>query len=525
MKKLNAIVLFMLLPLMGFCQIETTHWYYRGGEGLDFTSGAPVRLNNGSLGSCEGTAAISDSLGNLLFYTDGETIWDSEHLPMPNGSGLMGDISTVQSAMIVPQPNNSESYYVFTAAQTCGTNGLRYSIIDMNLNSGKGDVIEDTKNTPLLTPVFEKMAAVHHCNGVDVWLMAMKTNGDFYTWLVTENGLCDCPVISKTGPVHEQGWGAIKFSNNGKKLVVTDEAGTCNGSDKSVHTDLYDFDNNSGEVSFYQTIDTANTSYSSSGGSFWGASFSPNNKLLYLSTGFLPYNGSAGTSNGVAVVQYNLDNTNIESSAVLLFDNAYNPDDPDEACGSPMGSLQLGLDGKIYVGNFCCLDVINSPNQVGLSCNYVHNAMPETTGSGYGITNFIESYFGDGVTTCNVEVNGNLCEDDSQVECTPKAIEAEEEEEEEEEDDDDDDEEDDDKEVEEEEQIDIKIYPNPTHFELTIISNIAINRIKISDAAGKTVKVIEQDTTEINVSDLSAGVYFLMLFTENKLITKKFIKV
>ena len=37
------------------------------------SSGSPVAVTNGAMTAVEGCAAISDSAGNLLFYTNGET--------------------------------------------------------------------------------------------------------------------------------------------------------------------------------------------------------------------------------------------------------------------------------------------------------------------------------------------------------------------------------------------------------------------------------------------------------------------
>jgi hypothetical protein len=71
--------------------------------GLDFNSGTAVPLNNGIISTDEGVATISDANGNLLFYTDGRTIRNKLHQLMPNGSGLFGNISATQSAVIVPK--------------------------------------------------------------------------------------------------------------------------------------------------------------------------------------------------------------------------------------------------------------------------------------------------------------------------------------------------------------------------------------------------------------------------------------
>jgi hypothetical protein len=39
----------------------------------------------------EGTASIADRItGDLLFYTDGQTVWNAQNQPMPNGSELAG---------------------------------------------------------------------------------------------------------------------------------------------------------------------------------------------------------------------------------------------------------------------------------------------------------------------------------------------------------------------------------------------------------------------------------------------------
>ena len=386
----------------------------------------------------------------------------------------------------------------------CEADGLNYSVVDMNLENGLGDVIATEKNKPLLSPVFEKMDAVHHCNGKDVWLTCLKSDGDFYSWLITKNGLCNCPVISQTGPVHRSVWGSLKFSNNGKRLVVTDIGNSCSGVN-SVHTDLYDFDNNSGIISHYQTIDTAIVNWSGSGGSFWGASFSPNNQVLYLSTGYLSYNGSAGVSTSAAVVQYDLNSPNIESSAVLLWDDAYDPNNPSGGCGSPMGSLQLGIDGRIYVGNTCPngmgMDVITNPNVLGTGCNYVHGGVPGAIGSGYGITGFIESYFGDGVTSCDSVLSNDMCAYLSLVHCGIQSAKE-----------------------EAPVQTEINIYPNPGSDHLKIESNVNIRKVIMFDLSGKVVKTIDSGFDILYVSDLERSTYFVRVITDKETITKKFVK-
>ncbi len=115
-------------------QQENNVWAFGYGAGLNFSSGSPVAINTG-MNSREGSASVSDATGQLLFYTEGYTIWDRNGNPMPNGTGLTPfattflpspTASTVQGSVIVPFPGNDSLYYIFsmTAIET-GTAALR----------------------------------------------------------------------------------------------------------------------------------------------------------------------------------------------------------------------------------------------------------------------------------------------------------------------------------------------------------------------------------------------------------------
>lgn len=373
-------------------------WYFKDGGGLDFNNNPPTVLSNGAIGFSEGTAAISDTSGSVLFYTEGVTLYDRSHNPMPNGAGLTGNISSAQGALIVPQPESDSLYYVFYPDQTCGPAGLSYAVVDMSLNNGFGDVIPGRKNQLLLFPTPEKVAAVHHCNGVDFWISSLRSATDkMYSWLLTKDGLCMCPVISETGIVKGQAFGSMKFSNNGQWAVVMEDIQGCINTNRG---DLYTFDNASGEFAFYQTLGISNTGTSSSGGYYWGASFSPNNQLLYVTTGTGGrYNGPAGSSLGSAVVQFDLNAANVMNSAVIVFDDAPNS----SPCWGSIGSVQLAPNGKIYIGGVCSrLDVIHDPDSLGTACNYQRQGVTLNAPAGFGITNFVESYFNNQPPGCTI---------------------------------------------------------------------------------------------------------------------------
>jgi len=71
---------------------------------------------------------------------------------------------------------------------------------------------------------------------------------------------------------------------------------------------------------------------------------------------------------------------------------------------------------------------------------------------------------------------------------------------------------------------DISIYPNPTSHQLSVDTELAINEINVIDITGKTIKTINQNTNTLDVADLTAGIYFIKLITNERTITKKFVK-
>jgi hypothetical protein len=105
------LICFFLSVLASHAQGEANIWYFGQNAGLDFNSGNPVALTNGQLVSEEGTSVLSTASGQLLFYTNGVTVYNKNHQIMQNGSGLFGDSSATQSSLIVQKPNSSNLYY------------------------------------------------------------------------------------------------------------------------------------------------------------------------------------------------------------------------------------------------------------------------------------------------------------------------------------------------------------------------------------------------------------------------------
>lgn len=323
---------------------QGNNWYFGEYAGLSFNTTPPTALTNGQLNTSEGCASISDKNGNILFYTDGMFVYDRTHTVMPNGSGLMGNVSSFNSAIIVPKPGDNFIYYIFTAdaAENNYSNGYRYSIVDMRLHGGLGDVTAQ-KNILLYAPSTEKLSAVKHANGIDYWVFTKEFgNNSIAVYKVNCSGLDPVPVISNIGMIatdHGSGIGGIKASPDGKKVCLVTEG-------DSTRAELFDFNNGTGFLSNLIAI----RGYSVA--SIGGVEFSPNSRLLYLS------------SIGPWVNQYDItsnDPVTIEASKYKI-----NTDFLDINAG-----LQLGPDKKLYicVGGKTYLHVINNPDVPGPGCN------------------------------------------------------------------------------------------------------------------------------------------------------------
>ena len=333
--------------MLVFSQGEANIWYFGENAGLDFNSGSPVPLLDGQINTIEGCAVLSNNLGQLLFYTDGSTLYNRNHVVMQNGSGLLGHTSSTQSATIVPMPGNPNLFYVFTldAFGLTTSKGLRYSIIDLSLDGGLGGVTSQ-KNVLVYEPSNEKISIVKHANNVDYWIVTHSVTGTtFYAHLLTSTGVNSTPIITNIGFNNPGGdtdyvIGYMKFSPNGKKLAIV------HGFSKIA--ELLDFNNITGQLSNPITlIDLSALGYSQA---LYGVEFSPNNEVLYI--------GKGGVSE---LYQFDLTATNIPASLFFI----------DLVTTSPLQSLQLGPDGKIYIAHYYQnkLSVINNPNIVGLGCD------------------------------------------------------------------------------------------------------------------------------------------------------------
>jgi len=351
MQVVKSLVLLTFVLLVGSATAqlakENNIWYFGYYAGLDFNSGSPIALPPSAMDQGEGCASIADWKGNLLFYTDGMTVWDKTHNPMSNGTGLGGSWWATQSALIVPQPDSPDEYFIFTTdgdpGYPSGPIGFHYSKVDMSLNGGLGAVVQ--KNVLLLPgPSSEQVTSTKHANGRDVWVISHNRDTSYYAFLVDNNGVQSTPVTSNVGIMRCRQGGEMKVSPLGHQIVMVPLQ-------YEDSMEVASFDNTTGLVSnaFFFMSDTVSSSLPHP----YGVAFSPSGQYLYLSEGNSLYQYDLQVATRAA----------IEASAVLVGANT---------SWYRMGSLQNGPDGKIYIAAYYrpWLSAIKFPDLPGILCQY-----------------------------------------------------------------------------------------------------------------------------------------------------------
>lgn len=413
---------FVIMILLGFinnihAQGENNIWMFGRNYSLDFNQSPPLlrddRYINGTLmantsytvmpnieHSYDYAQAVCDASGNLLFmvkmYVTRNTglgygvpapnIFDRDELPIEGSEFLTpSDMSEVRP-LIIPHPGNNQRYYIFYVRN----GGLLYSLFDVSLNNGKGDIVPGSKNIlhqSYNTVIGSKIASVQGCDGV--WLIIRsKFHNQFLSFKIDQNGIATNPMISDVGLMNIGDYWSTQselvVSPNGKLIGIS--AMKLEHLNQEGGIEVFDFEKCSGKIKNSRLIETGNIIY--------GLSFSPDNSKLYAS--YSEYNPlltpQASWWRDQNIYQFDLALNNItdivNSKTLILTNPSVQEDLPFCPLSMPgFGSMRIGKDQKIYIINSAprvcdgtsgvgmAIHVINNPNLIGLLCNPNINAI------------------------------------------------------------------------------------------------------------------------------------------------------
>jgi gliding motility-associated-like protein len=333
-------------------------WYFGNRAGIDFNNGT-VPISNTVMNAPEGCSIICDRNGQAIFFTDGNSVWDRQFNLLETGIG--GDLNATQSVLIMPVQGDETLYYIFTTQEIfgSGTFELRYSLFDLKVNNGVGDVVQ--KAIPLFSRSTERIT------GNGNWVVAHEFgNNSFRAYRVSAQGI-SAPVISSVGSDHQltvqqNGEGYMKLGAQNRLAVALSTPGVSN------MVEVFDFADSTGVVSNLRTADLTTTS-----GQVYGVEFSPAGNKLFATL--------RGTPSQVHEFAF-------DSLANPYFKGVIGNS------GNQLGAIQIAPDGQIYVAsqNQGALGTINAVEDTTQLSTFTDNSFPLLggTNSRLGLPNFIQ---------------------------------------------------------------------------------------------------------------------------------------
>ena len=309
--------------------------------------------------------SISDSSGNLLFYTNGCVIAGADDAVLPNGDDInpgwahdlfcnvqkRGYAGGFPSVIILPKPNCDSIWYIFHKSvlyvETPVSDGYQdkilYSIVVKEPSTGKLKVTQ--KNVELInTPLsWGEFIAVKHADGASWWLVTpLRNSNTFLFFRFDSSGVAFSheQTIGNLPPPSKEGYGQMSFNHQGTKMARYFPEHPFQ---------LFDFDRLNGFLSNPLSVQVNYDPISFEG----GCCFSPNGRFLYL---------TAVTN----MYQFDLETSDISASQVTVetWDGFKDP------IGTTFNKCQLGPDCKIYIDgpDLRYYHVIHQPDLPGLAC-------------------------------------------------------------------------------------------------------------------------------------------------------------
>lgn len=352
----------ILLFSLFFCvelesQKESNLWFFPIDRALDFNSVPPSPyLNyNNTYGYIEGYSVVCDKFGKLLFYSDGNHVWDLNHELFPNGSGtILSPLSTsIQGCTVIKSSTNNSHYFLISLNDLIepSKGELFISTIDMSLRNDLGDIILNSTK-PIGTNFTEHLLILPHpCGGV--WIVAHERQNNRFRsiWIFDGNILSNTPTnIGENYAIISGSLGSFEGSitlSSSNKIGVVNSAGML---------EFFQFDPFSGKISDNINLYPSNLSNRSG---YTTGIFSPNGQFFYTV-------GRDATE--MWIEQYDLKSniaSEIKNSLVKL---------PIPAIIRPgKSALTLGIDQKIYLVTSAknyTMGVINQPNEKGNDCDF-----------------------------------------------------------------------------------------------------------------------------------------------------------
>jgi hypothetical protein len=469
-----------ILTFTSFGQ-RNASWCFGDSVGIHFSTTSITSFLS-STKTQEVGSTISDLNGNLLLYSGSGLsnslvvkIWNSQHQVINGGDSILSHSSITQGLLFLPSLYDTSNFFLFSLGTPSigpGSNTLNlyYTLIDLNANGGNGQVVIANHLIDSINHT-EKMYAIRHGNGRDWWLVTHELNSvNFVIYLFAGDSVVNTniqPFGSVITP--DDHMGQLCISPDGSKIALAGFGGKL---------DLFEFDRCTGIISNWIELGDA----LGSPGRYYGCSFSDQNKLYFSTPDSL----------------WQIDATSINplSTKTLLW--------TDDSNSVFIGQHLIGPDNKIYIShavgltfpnNFydslnTHLSVINYPNMNGISCNFTPYNVPLNYGRTVGGLPNIPNYELGSLLGSSCDTITNLIEQKKN-------------------------------------DFHFEIYPNPNHGKLTINykgdEDFDVNLFNLEGRIIKQTKDVKLKNFIWDISDLTDGIYFIQVKSDEFVINRKII--
>jgi len=349
--------------------LSSSLWLFGNQASIDFRRTPPLVGLQTGFSAFEGSATVCDSVtGALLFFTDGQRIFDRNGTLASTDANIR-NFSSTQGALVIRIPNSGNRFVVLSVEDE--TSALARALArDVIFNANGSLTVGPTRVIDGL--VTEKLTAVRQCNGRDYWVIYKLKDGRIRAMPLNETGLVSAAPVTSIAALlplvtPNQIRGEMKVSPDGRWLAAVNE---------SLGTELYRFNNATGQVSSGVTFDLGTMQY--------GVCFSADSKLLYTNNGWAALEGNQPSR----IFQFDLSAANIAASKVIV---------GTLPAGTQPGHMQIAPDGRLYIALVSqpAVSFVANPNLLGAACGYTHAGLALAAGSNciYGLANFPQDVF------------------------------------------------------------------------------------------------------------------------------------
>jgi gliding motility-associated-like protein len=303
---------------------------------LNFSTAPPNITYTGISDGFEAIAHVEDN-GAILFYVNANGVYRGDNTIMPGSTGIIANNSSAE-INVCQIPGDPDKYYILYNAETCSP--VYYSIVDMSLLGGIGDVID--LNTLIDNGNYGEGLEIVRIPGTNnYWFVTYDCDNGIELFEITAAGIQPGNMVLPFDNNINDVRGELDY-HNGKVALAAAYAANQNVA-------IFDLDEAAGTASNLVTLDISGA---------YGVEFSPDGTKLYITQWY-----TIGTN----LYQYDFNTGNLTNYSISI------PNGLNGWGSNGFGQIEMGTDGRLYI---VCdgsnnIFVIENPNDLVFTWSFM----------------------------------------------------------------------------------------------------------------------------------------------------------